>query len=95
MNNNNQPEHTEYPERREGWQAQAKDLTHRLDRIEDLLKETSDVLLKHVAAEEQIKPALDELITLWRGSKIILPLIVSLAVGAAALVSWIKEHIRW
>ena len=67
------------------------------DRIHQKLDELRDMIRDHIEDEKQIAPALNELIALWRASKIIAVFIA----GAAALISttwaavvWIKEHVR-
>ena len=67
------------------------------DRIHQKLDELRDMIRDHIEDEKQVAPALNELIALWRASKIITMFIA----GAAALISttwaavvWIKEHVR-
>lgn len=47
-----------------------------------MLLEIRDKINAHVIEADQIRPALDELVALWRGSKILIPI---LAAGAAML----------
>ena len=67
------------------------------DGIHQKLDELRDMIRDHIEDEKQIAPALNELIALWRASKIIAVFIA----GAAALISttwaavvWIEEHVR-
>ena len=75
--------------------AHDENIKDRLNRIEDMLLKTTEMLTRHVAAEEQIKPALEELITLWRGSKLVLPILASVVIALVGVLTWTKDHIRW
>ena len=81
--------------RTETLRAHDENITDRLNRIEDMLLKTTEMLTRHVAAEEQIKPALEELITLWRGSKLVFPILASLVVALVGIIAWSKDHIQW
>lgn len=82
-------------DRRQCNREHEEDMRHRLDRIEDLLTCTKEALTRHIAEEATLKPALEELITLWKGSKILFPILAALSVAAAGAFTWIKEHVRW
>lgn len=56
------------------------------------LAEYKEVLTKHVAEENRIAPALDELVSLWKGSKILIPMIGTLGVAIGWVISWLKDH---
>lgn len=56
------------------------------------LSEYKDALTKHVAEQNKIAPALDELVSLWKGSKVLIPMIGTLGVGIGWLISWLKDH---
>lgn len=69
-------------------------------RLDDLAKEVGQIREEQVRAAtiaENIAPALDELISFWKGSRILarilgtLAALSSLAVGA---VVWSKDHIK-
>jgi hypothetical protein len=69
----------------------------RLDIIEELSRATHDSLIAHVAEERSTRAAIDELVVLWRGSKlmvsalkIIIPIVAALVGGAM----WLKDHVR-
>lgn len=69
----------------------------RLDTQDKLLLEIRDKIVSHIAEEQQIKPALDELLNLWRGSKVAFRILGLLAAGGAAIVSllaWAKDHVK-
>jgi hypothetical protein len=61
-----------------------------MDLQEDLLREIRD----KVISQETMKPALEELVTLWKGSKIMIPLLASAAAMIWAVVAWVKDHIK-
>lgn len=72
-------------------------LQRRLDIIEELSRATHDSLIAHVAEERSTRAAIDELVVLWRGSKlmvsafkIIIPIVAALVGGAM----WLKDHVR-
>ena len=62
----------------------------RMDLQDDLLREIRD----RVISQETMKPALEELVTLWKGSKIMIPLLASAAAMIWAVVAWAKDHIK-
>lgn len=74
-----------------------ENLHRRLDTHEELLREIRDKVVAHIAEEREMKPALDELVSLWKGSKVISRILATLcAFGAAvwALFVWAKDHIK-
>lgn len=85
-------------EDRRTWHDEAAALHERLDKLEKLAEETHTFMVAHVEADKETKAALDELILLWRGSKmmvsaakLIIPIVAAL-VGAAV---WAREHFKW
>lgn len=62
----------------------------RMDAQDSMLLEIRD----KVTAQETMKPALDELVTLWKGSKILIPMMASMAGILWALWTWAKDHIK-
>ena len=56
----------------------------RMDIQDDLLREIRD----KVISQETMKPALEELVALWKGSKIMIPLLASAAAMIWAVVAW-------
>lgn len=62
----------------------------RMDLQDDLLREIRD----KVISQENMKPALEELVALWKGSKIMIPLLASAAAMIWAVVAWAKDHIK-
>ena len=65
-----------------------------MDTQDKLLLEIRDTMTAHIAEEKSVKPALDELISLWKGSKILIPMIAGAAAMVWAVISWSKYHIR-
>jgi len=61
-----------------------------MDLQDDLLREIRD----KVISQETMKPALEELVTLWKGSKIMIPLLASAAAMIWAVVAWAQDHIK-
>lgn len=66
----------------------------RMDSQDEMLREISEKMTRHIATEESVKPALDELITLYKGSKMIIPLLSAMAISLWAVWSWAKDHIK-
>ena len=62
----------------------------RMDLQDDLLREIRD----KVISQETMKPALEDLVALWKGSKIMIPLLASAAGMIWAVVAWVKDHIK-
>ena len=62
----------------------------RMDLQDDLLREIRD----KVISQETMKPALEELVTLWKGSKIMIPMMASAAGLLWAFWTWVKDHIK-
>lgn len=48
----------------------------------------------HIAKEEETVQALKELVIIWRGSKIIIPFLATVAVSAWAIYEWAKDHLK-
>jgi hypothetical protein len=78
------------------------DLSRRMDTQDTLLREIRDMIVGHIAEEAgqkkvdgPVAKALDEIVLLWRASKIIVPVAVTVAVGLWAFMSWWKEHFKW
>jgi len=85
-------------ERRKTWRAGADNLNDRFDAIEALARATHDSLIDHIAEERGTKAAIDELILLWRGSKLVVSGFKILIPVAAALLGaalWVKDHVKW
>jgi len=73
------------------------DIERRFDTQDILLREIRDTLLAHLAIDKEMKPSLDELVSLWKGSKVISAILAALfafGAGVWALFSWAKDHIK-
>jgi hypothetical protein len=63
---------------------------HRMDLQDDLLREIRD----KVISQETMKPALEDLVALWKGSKIMIPMMASAAGLLWAFWTWAHDHIK-
>lgn len=77
------------------------DLSRRMDTQDKLLREIRDMIVGHIGehkqrafVEQSTKKALDEIVLLWRASKIIIPALVASAAVILSAWAWAKEHIR-
>lgn len=87
------------------WQGEAAVLHGRLASIEELARSTQelarsthDSIISHVAEERETKAAIDELILLWRGSKLMVTALkFSIPIFAAIIggAMWVKDHFKW
>lgn len=69
----------------------------RLDKQDDMLLKISETITKHVATEEQLRPHLEELVALWRGSRIMGAIVGGVAVILGSIwgaIGWAKDHIK-
>lgn len=72
-------------------------LHRRMDAQDEMLVEIRDKIVAHIAVDKEMKPSLDELVALWKGSKVISGILAAFcATGAAlwALFVWAKDHIK-
>lgn len=79
-------------------------LHRRLDSNREILGETREMmieiremLVQHIALDAEMNPAIKELVTLWRGSKLMGRILVGLSAAAAAVAGmllWAKDHIK-
>lgn len=85
-------------EDRRTWHDEANALHERLEKIEKLAEETNSCMLTHVESEKETKAALDELILLWRGSKMMVSaakLVIPVFAALIGAVVWAREHFKW
>ena len=85
-------------ERRLAWRMEVEMLHARLDALEALLRDTQGLISGHIAEERETKAAIDELILLWRGSKLMVSgfkILIPVAAAAIGAVLWIKDHVKW
>lgn len=97
--NNNGLEEVDYIHRRA---LDGESLAHvhrRLDSTHVIIQETRekislvhDLLVEHIKNDAEMKPALDDLTTLWKGSKLIIPILSAVAIGLAGAWSWVKAE---
>lgn len=88
----------ESEERRVAWRVEAEMLHARLDAIEEVGRATHDCIIGHIAEERETKAAIDELILLWRGSKLVVSgfkLLIPIFAGLLGAALWAKDHIKW
>lgn len=71
-----------------------RQIHNRLDKQDELLFAIRDQMVAHIAASEDIKPALNELVAIWRGSKLLIPILSGLVATVWAVISWAKEHLK-
>lgn len=67
------------------------------DRLHQKLDDLRDMLRDHIAEEQDIAPALRELVSLWRASKVIgvfLTMLAAVVSAAWAAAVWMKEHVK-
>lgn len=90
------------PERRvdvrRTWNDEAAALHERLEKIEKLAEETHTYMLAHVESEKETKAALDELILLWRGSKIMVgvaKMVIPIFATLIGVAVWARDHFKW
>lgn len=73
------------------------ELRRRMDSQDGLLREIRDMVVGHIEVEKSRTQALEELVLLWRGSKVLLPIIAGITGAIGAVVSagiWLKDHLR-
>lgn len=70
------------------------ELIHRIDQQDVLLREIRDMVVAHIDNEKIQLKAIEELVVVWRGSKIILPALTVLLGMIASVYLWAKDHIR-
>lgn len=72
-------------------------LQERLNQQDRILLELRDTLTEHIAESKDVGPAIKELATLWKASKLLGAIFAALAAGAAGVWSlfvWAKEHLK-
>lgn len=69
-------------------------LHRRMDTQDKLLLEIRDAQIRHVTLFESMRPQLEDLITLWRGSKVIIPALAAFATAAAFAFDWARAHFK-
>lgn len=83
---------------RMSWKDEATILHDRLRQIEALARATHDCVVFHIEEDRNTKVAVDELITLWKGSKIMVAafkVLIPIVVGIVGAAVWAREHFSW
>ena len=84
-------------ERRGAESNQYLTLQDQLNRQDDILFDLRDTIKEHIIESREIGPALKELVTLWRASKMLGAIFAAAAAGIAGLWSlfvWSKDHLK-
>lgn len=84
-------------ERRGAESNQYLTLQEQLNRQDDILLDLRDTIKEHIIESREIGPALKELVTLWRASKLLGAIFAAAAAGIAGLWSlfvWAKDHLK-
>ena len=89
---------------RRSWQGEADALHRKLESIEEMARNTQglaqlthDTIVSHVAEERQTKAAIDELILLWRSSKLVISgfkFMIPIVAAMFGAVLWIKDYFK-
>lgn len=70
------------------------DLHRRLDDQEKLIKELCEIVRESIVIDKEHKAALEQMILLWRGSKIVVPALMIFGPTFLALIVWFREHVN-
>ena len=66
----------------------------RMTTQDEYLQDIRDKLVAHITEEALYKATLDEIVVLWRGSKVIIPAMLALAIAVVSLLTWFREHVK-
>ena len=72
-------------------------LQERMDSQDRILLGLRDALIEHITESKDIGPAIKELVTLWKASKLLGAIFTAIAAGAAGMWSlfvWAREHLK-
>lgn len=72
-------------------------LQDQLNRQDDILLDLRDTIKEHITESKEIGPALKELVTLWKASKLLGAIFAAIAAGAAGMWSlfvWARDHLK-
>ena len=69
-------------------------LHRRMDSQDKLLLEIDRKITAHMTEADSIKPALDELVVMWRGSKLLLPIFATLAAMVWGVFTWARDNLK-
>lgn len=72
-------------------------LQERMDSQDRILLGMRDTLIEHIAESKDIGPAIKELVTLWKASKLLGAIFAAIAAGVAGMWSlfvWARDHLK-
>lgn len=84
-------------ERRGAETTQYMALQEQLNRQDDILLDLRDTIKEHLAESKDIGPAIKELVTLWKASKLLGAIFAAAAAAIASIWSlfvWAKDHLK-
>ncbi len=84
-------------ERRGAETTQYMALQEQLNRQDDILLDLRDTIKEHLTESKDIGPALRELVTLWKASKLLGAIFAASAAALASMWSlfvWTKDHLK-
>ena len=70
------------------------DLMRRIDSQDQMLLEIRDMVVLHIETEKETQQSVKELVLLWRGSKLIMPILIGAISILGGLFLWIKDYIK-
>jgi hypothetical protein len=74
-----------------------QNLHRRMDKQDEMLLQIHDKITSHIAESDQLRPHLEEVVLLWRGSRLMVSIVGGVAVVLGTLYAalvWAKEHIK-
>ncbi len=66
----------------------------RLDKQDEMLLEIRDKIHTHIVEADGLRPAIDEMVNLWKGSKILIPIVTTVVAIGWALAEWSDKHLK-
>lgn len=70
------------------------ELIHRIDEQDKMLVQIRDMVILHIENEKEQLKAINELVVVWQGSKIIIPALAAILGLFGSLYIWAKDHIK-
>ena len=71
-----------------------QDIHRRMDTQDNILREIRDMVIAHITTEAKTAQATEELVTLYKGSKLLIPMLAAAAVAVWSIFVWAKDHIK-
>lgn len=62
--------------------------------LKTLITSLDTKLTVHITKEEDVWPAIKELVIIWKGSKIILPFVATCLIAGWAVIEWFRDHVK-